>query len=56
MGFGVFFHSCTLYPVHNRVGKDNLVFKHSVLHFPPNSGSTACPPLISLFLTIFEFR
>ena len=27
-----------LYPAHNRIGRRNLVLRHSVPHFPPNSG------------------
>ena len=27
----------TLYPADSRVGRGNLVLKHSVLHFPPSS-------------------
>ena len=33
---------CTLYPAHSRVGRGNLVFRHSVLHLLPNSGDIAC--------------
>ena len=31
----------TLYPVHRRVGKGNLLLRQSVPHFPPNSGGIA---------------
>ena len=31
----------TLYPAHSRVGRGNLVLKHSVPHFPPSSGGIA---------------
>ena len=33
--------SFTLYPAH-RVGRGNLVLRHSVPHFPPNSGGIDC--------------
>ena len=32
----------TLYPVHSRVGRGNLLLRQSVPHFLPNSGSIAC--------------
>lgn len=35
----IFFNSVTLYPVHSRIRGRNLVLKHFVSHFPPNSGS-----------------
>ena len=31
----------TLYPAHSRVGRGNLVLRHSVLHFLTNSGGIA---------------
>ena len=34
--------SFTLFPAHSRVGRGNLVLRHSVAHFPPNSGGIAC--------------
>ena len=34
--------SFTLYTTHSRVGKGNLVLRHSVPHFPPSSGGIAC--------------
>ena len=34
--------SFTLYPAHSRVGRGNLVLRHSVPHFLPNSGGIAC--------------
>ena len=34
--------SFTLYPAHSRVGRGNLVLRHSVPHFLPNSGAIAC--------------
>ena len=34
--------SFTLYPAHCRVGRENIVLKHSVTHFLPNSGGIAC--------------
>ena len=34
--------SFTLYPAHSRVGRGNLVLRHSVSHFLPNSGDIAC--------------
>ena len=34
--------SFTLYPAHSRVGRGNLVLRHSVPQFPPNSGGIAC--------------
>ena len=37
-----FFISFTLYPAHSRVDWGNLVLRHSVPHFPPNSGGIAC--------------
>ena len=36
------FFSVTLYLVHSKVSGRNLVLRHSVPHFPPNSGSIAC--------------
>ena len=30
--------SFTLYPAHSRVGRGNLVLRHTVPHFPPNFG------------------
>ena len=33
--------SFTLYPIHNRVGRGNLVLRHSVTHFLLNSGGIA---------------
>ena len=32
----------TLYPAHSKVGKGNLVLRHSVPHVPPHSGGIAC--------------
>ena len=32
----------TLYPAHSRVGRGNLLLRHSVPHFLPNSGGIAC--------------
>ena len=29
----------TLYPIHSRIGTGNLVLRHSIPHFPLNSGS-----------------
>ena len=37
-----FFFSFTLYPTHSRVGRGNLVLRHSVPQFPPISGGIAC--------------
>ena len=34
--------SFTLYPAHSRVGRRNLVLRHSVPHFPPSFGGIAC--------------
>ena len=34
--------SFTLYPAHGSVGRGNLVLRHSVPHFLPNSGGIAC--------------
>ena len=34
--------SFTLYPAYSRVGRGNLVLRHSVPHFPPNFGGMAC--------------
>ena len=34
--------SFTLYSAHSRVGRGNLVVRHSVSHFLPNSGGIAC--------------
>ena len=34
--------SFTLYPAHSRVGRGNLVSRHSVPHFLPNSEGIAC--------------
>ena len=34
--------SFTLYPAHSKVGRENLVLRHSVPHFLPNSGGIAC--------------
>ena len=34
--------SFMLYPVHSRVGRGNLVLRHSISHFPPKSGGVAC--------------
>ena len=31
--------SFTLYPAHSRVGRRNILLRHSAPHFPPNSGS-----------------
>ena len=36
-----FFISFTLYLAHSRVGRGNLVLRHSVPHFLPNSGGIA---------------
>ena len=36
------FISFTLHPAHSRVGRGNLVLRHSVLYCPPNSGGIAC--------------
>ena len=36
-----FLISFTLYPAHSRVGRGNLVLRHSVPHFLPNSGDIA---------------
>ena len=33
--------SFTLYPAHSRVGRENLVLRHLVPHFLPNSGGIA---------------
>ena len=35
---GDFFCGFTLYPAHSKVGKWNLVLKHSISHFPASSG------------------
>ena len=35
-------YSFTLYPAHSRVGRRNLVLRHSVPHILPNSGGIAC--------------
>ena len=37
-----FFNSFTLYPTHSRVGRGNLVLRHSVSEFLPNFGGIAC--------------
>ena len=29
---------------HSRIARGNLVLRHSVPHFPPNSGDIACSP------------
>ena len=34
--------SFTLYPAHGRVGRGNLVLRHSVPNFPMNSGGIKC--------------
>ena len=34
--------SFTLHPIHSRVGRGNLLLRHSVPHFLPNSGGIAC--------------
>ena len=34
--------SFMLYPAHSRVGRENVVLRHSVPHFLPNSGGIAC--------------
>ena len=34
--------SFTLYPAHSRVGRGNLVLRHSVPHCLPDSGGIAC--------------
>ena len=34
--------SFMLYPIHSRVGRENLVLRHSVPHFPPISGGIVC--------------
>ena len=31
-----------LYLTHSRVGRENLVLRHSVTYFPSNSGNIAC--------------
>ena len=31
-----------LYSTHSKVGKENLVLRHSIPHFLPNSGGIAC--------------
>ena len=37
-----FSFSFTLYPAHSRADRGNLVLRHSVPHFLPNSGGIAC--------------
>ena len=34
--------SFTLYPSLSRVGRENLMLRHSTPHFPPSSGGIAC--------------
>ena len=36
-GLQVFYFGFTLFPVHSKVGRKNLVLRHSVSHLPPNS-------------------
>ena len=36
------FFSFTLYPAHSRERRGNLVLRHFVPHFPPNSGDINC--------------
>ena len=38
----IYLHIFTLYPAHSRVGRGNLMLRHFVPHFLPNSGSIAC--------------
>ena len=35
-------HASRMYPAHSRVGRGNLVLRHFVPHFLPNSGGFAC--------------
>ena len=38
----IIFFNFMLYPAHSRVGRGNLVLRHSVPHFSPSSGGIAC--------------
>ena len=49
----VFFFRFTLYPAYSKVGKGNLVLRHSALHFLPNSGGIACVAKLNTELSTF---
>ena len=41
-GVSGIFEVCKINPAHSRVGRGNIMLRHSVPHFPPSSGGVAC--------------